>query len=149
MCWGELSAVIAWLTSKCLWSGWKWYRRFKEIASAFLSCPVNVCEKKPRLKKGLVMIVSNIFGPLYITLTFTQNTHDNQCCYLVDNSACSFNKCNFGIRSGFKKKTRNFSNSVKWNTFGEFQFITLRVEKHFAWPVSSRKLSQVRCSAGN
>ena len=23
MCWGELSAVIAWLTSKCLWSGWK------------------------------------------------------------------------------------------------------------------------------
>ena len=24
MCWGELSAVIAWLTSKFLWSGWKW-----------------------------------------------------------------------------------------------------------------------------
>ena len=24
MCWGELSAVIAWLTSKCLWSRWKW-----------------------------------------------------------------------------------------------------------------------------
>ena len=23
-CWDKLSPVIAWLTSKCLWSGWKW-----------------------------------------------------------------------------------------------------------------------------
>ena len=35
MCWSELSAVIAWLTSKCLWSGWKWQRGFKEIAFPF------------------------------------------------------------------------------------------------------------------
>ena len=76
MCWGELSAVIAWLTSKCLWSGWKWSRGVKEIASRFPCCPVNVCERKSRQKKGLVMMVSNIFRPLYITLTFTHNTRD-------------------------------------------------------------------------
>ena len=32
---------------------------------------------------------------------------------MVDNNAYSFNKWNFGIRSGFKKKTCNFSNSAK------------------------------------
>ena len=32
---------------------------------------------------------------------------------IVDIDTFSFNKCNFGIKSGFKKKTQNFSNSVK------------------------------------
>ena len=38
----------------------------------------------------------------------------------VDNNTFGFNKCNFGIRSDFKKKTSNFSNSEKWNTFVNF-----------------------------
>ena len=50
---------------------------------------------------------------------------------MVDNNTFSFNKCNFGIRSGFKRKTQNFSNFVKGNTFSKFEFITLRVEKTF------------------
>ena len=41
MCRGELSAVIAQLMSKCVWSGWKWSRGIKEIASPFPCCPVN------------------------------------------------------------------------------------------------------------
>ena len=32
---------------------------------------------------------------------------------MVANNAVGFNKFNFVIRSGFKKKTHNFSNSVK------------------------------------
>ena len=32
---------------------------------------------------------------------------------MVDNNEYGFNKCNIGIRSGFKKKTCNFSNSAK------------------------------------
>ena len=49
---------------------------------------------------------------------------------MVDNNTFSFNKSNFGIRSGFKKAIQNFSNFVKENTFSKFEFITLRVEKH-------------------
>ena len=48
---------------------------------------------------------------------------------MVENNTFSFNKCNFGIKSGFQKKTQNFSNFVKGNTFSKFEFITLRVEK--------------------
>ena len=44
---GELSAVIVWLMSKCLWSGSKWYRRVKEVTSPFACCPVNrECSRK-------------------------------------------------------------------------------------------------------
>ena len=50
-----------------------------------------------------------------------------------NNNAYSFKKCNFWIRSGFKNKTFDFSNSVKWNTFGKFQCIILRVEKAFCF----------------
>ena len=50
---------------------------------------------------------------------------------LVDNNTFGVNKCKFGIRSGFKKKTKNLSNSVKGNTFSKLEFITLRVEKAF------------------
>ena len=40
-------AVISLVMSKCLWSGWKWYRGLKEIASPFPCCPVNrKCSKK-------------------------------------------------------------------------------------------------------
>ena len=37
----------------------------------------------------------------------------------IDNSTFNFNKCNFGFRSGFKKKKQTFSNSVKENTFSK------------------------------
>ena len=37
----ELSAAITQLMSKCLWSGWKWQKRYKEIVSPFTCCPVN------------------------------------------------------------------------------------------------------------
>ena len=50
---------------------------------------------------------------------------------MVDKNTFNFNKCNFGIRSGFKKKTQNFSNYVKGNTFSKLEFITLRVKKAF------------------
>ena len=50
---------------------------------------------------------------------------------MVDNNIFGFNKCNFGIRSGFKRKAQHFSNCVKWSTFGKFQFNKLRVEKAF------------------
>ena len=61
-------------------------------------------------------MVSNIFRPLYITLTFATITTATT---MVDNNAFGFNKCNFGIRSDFKNNNNNnkniFSNSVKWN----------------------------------
>ena len=52
---------------------------------------------------------------------------------IIDSKTFGFNKCNFGIRSGFKKKTHNFPNSVKRNTKGKFKFNTLRIswKKHF------------------
>ena len=46
---------------------------------------------------------------------------------MADNNTFSFNMCNFGIISDFKKKTQNFSNSVKQNTFSKFEFIALNV----------------------
>ena len=46
---------------------------------------------------------------------------------MVDNNTFSFNMCNFGIISDFKKKTQNFSNSVKQNTLSKFEFIALNV----------------------
>ena len=61
-------------------------------------------------------MVSNIFRPLYITLTFATITTATT---MVDNNAFGFNKCNFGIRSDFKNNNNNnkniFSNSAKWN----------------------------------
>ena len=67
---------------------------------------------------------------------------------MIDNNRFSFNMCNFGIRSDFKKKTQTFSNFVKRNTFSKFELMTLKVEKAFSmtsffWkviPVSFRKL---------
>ena len=47
---------------------------------------------------------------------------------MLDNNKFGFNS---GIRSGFRKKTQNFSNSVKGNTISKLEFITLRVEKAF------------------
>ena len=38
---GELSAAITQIMSKCLWSGWKWQKGYKEIASPFNCCLVN------------------------------------------------------------------------------------------------------------
>ena len=38
MCRNELSAAIARLMSKYLWSGWKWWGGVKEIASPFPEC---------------------------------------------------------------------------------------------------------------
>ena len=51
---------------------------------------------------------------------------------MEDNNTFGFNNYHFGIRSGFKKKTQNSSNSVKGNTFIKSEFITLRVEKIFS-----------------
>ena len=53
MCRGKLSAAIAQLISKRLWSEWKWLTGVKEIPSPFLCCPVNrECSwKKTRIKK--------------------------------------------------------------------------------------------------
>ena len=50
---------------------------------------------------------------------------------MEDNNTFGFNNCNFEIRSSFKKKTQNSSNSVKRNTFIKSEFITLREEKIF------------------
>ena len=80
------------------------------------------------------MMVPNIFRPLYVTLTFAHNNH----CFttiifiILDNNAFGFNKCNFGIISGFKKKAHNFSNSVnKTHRVHKFPLSFLRVEKAF------------------
>ena len=53
MCIGELSAVITQLMSKCLWSGWKCSKGYKEIASTFTCSPVNpeYLWKKRQIKK--------------------------------------------------------------------------------------------------
>ena len=47
--------------SKCLWSGWKWYRGLREIASLFPYCPMNrECSwKKTQLEKKTVMKIMN------------------------------------------------------------------------------------------
>ena len=53
MCWGDLSAVITQLMSKCLWSGWRWYCGVKEMPSPFPCSPL-ICEwlwKKTQTKK--------------------------------------------------------------------------------------------------
>ena len=46
---------------------------------------------------------------------------------MADNNTFSFNMCNVGIISDFKKKTQNFSNSVKQNTLSTFEFIALNI----------------------
>ena len=61
-------------------------------------------------------------------VTTIATTIDNN---TVDIMVDSFDMCNFGIRSGFKKKTQIFSNSVKGNTFSKFEFITFKVKKAF------------------
>ena len=115
----------------------KWLKvveRVKQIASPSPFCPVN-CEclwKKIQTEEiASVMIVSNIFRPLYVTWSFAPNVHGYHYCYhyCYHNNAFGFNMRIFRIRSGFKKKTRNFSNSIKWNTFGKFQFNMLSVKK--------------------
>ena len=53
MCRSELSAVIGRLMSKCLWSGWKWKWRVKEILFHFSCSPViRECSwKKTQIEK--------------------------------------------------------------------------------------------------
>ena len=56
---GELSAVIARLMSKCLWSGWKWHWGVKEMPSSpppAVLWFVNVCGRKPSWKKNVLFI---------------------------------------------------------------------------------------------
>ena len=50
------------------------------------------------------MIVSKIFRPLCITLSFAHNNAivTGIIVTMIDNNAFDFNKCYFGIRSGFK-----------------------------------------------
>ena len=50
---GELSAAITQLMCKCLWSGWKRLKVYKEMASRFTCCPVNreYSWKKSRIEK--------------------------------------------------------------------------------------------------
>ena len=67
MCRGELPAVTARLMSKCLWSGWKWYRGLKEIASLFPYCPVNH-ENTDRKKNYVVALAFYIKIMKRITL---------------------------------------------------------------------------------
>ena len=56
-------------------------------------------------------MVSNIFRPMYFTLSFA---HNNHCYHIIGtmiervNNAFGFSKCNFGIRSGFKNKKPKF-----------------------------------------
>ena len=52
----ELSAAITQLMSKCLWSGWKWQKGYKEIASPFPCCLVN--RKYSRKKSQIVKKVN-------------------------------------------------------------------------------------------
>ena len=53
-------------------------------------------------------MVSNIFRPPYITLTFSHNNMVTTIATMADNNTLSFNMCNFEIISDFKKKTQNF-----------------------------------------
>ena len=58
------------------------------------------------------MMVSIMTWTLYVTLTFALVTMVIIILTTVDNNAFDF-KCNFGIRSAFKKKTQRFSNFGK------------------------------------
>ena len=67
-------------------------------------------------------MISNIFRRLCVTLTFAHNNHcyHYYCYHDRDNNAFGFNKCFFGIISGFQK-----------NRVPKFQLTILRVEKVF------------------
>ena len=64
---------------------------------------------------------------------------------MADNSNFSFNICNFGIISNFKKITRIFSNSVKRNTFSKLEFIALKVASATFLLVCFLRLNKSTC----
>ena len=51
---------------------------------------------------------------------------------MIDKNTSGLNNCNFGTRSGFKKKTTGSSNS-KSKSNSKFKFNTSRVEKAFCF----------------
>ena len=79
MCRGELSAVMARLMSKCLWSGWKWLRTLKEIASPFPCGPVNrKCSwKKTQIENKHIYkyTYTYIYTYIYIYINIHINIH--------------------------------------------------------------------------
>ena len=81
-------------------------------------------------KVSSATMVSDIMRSLFVTLTFFPEVYDYRY-YCRDSSQCIFFKCNFSIRSSFKKKTHNCSNSVKSNRFSKYQFNILRVKRTF------------------
>ena len=77
-----------------------------------------------------VMMVSKIFRPPYITLTFSHNTQGYHYCYHSRQQQFSFNMLICVILELYltsKRKPKNFSNSVKRNTLSQFEFIALKI----------------------
>ena len=62
MCRDELFATITQLMSKCLWSGWKLQKRYKEMVSPFICCPVNLeySWKKSQIEKNMQIMLCNM-----------------------------------------------------------------------------------------
>ena len=77
-------------------------------------------------------MASNILRPVYVASNFTHNTHVYQNFNMVDKNTSGLNNCNFGTRSGLKKKTTGSSNS-KSKSNSKFKFNTSRVEKAFCF----------------
>ena len=112
---------------------WKWLQGVKEIASSFPCCPMNPdCSwKKTQIENSVkvtsVIMVPTSLGHYTLRSPFPTTHMINSIVTMADNNTFSFNMCNFGIISDFKKKTQNFSNSVKQNTLSKFEFIALNV----------------------
>ena len=58
----ELFAAITQLMSECLWSGWKSQKRYKEMVSPFICCPVNLeySWKKNQIEKNMQIMLYNM-----------------------------------------------------------------------------------------
>ena len=112
---------------------WKWLRGIKEIASPLPCCPVNhncswqKTQTENSVKVTSVMMVSNIFRPLYITLTFSHNTQVTTIVTMSDNNTFSFNTVILELYLTPRRKPKFLSNSVKRNTFSKFEFTALKV----------------------
>ena len=77
---GEFSPVIAQLISKCLWSGWKWWWRVKEMPSPFLcSTAIRECSwKKTKIEKKKI---SRPYSTLSVNLLYLYNKETVSCIF--------------------------------------------------------------------
>ena len=77
MCKDELSAVIARLMSKCLWSRWKLQKGVKEISSPFPCYPVNrECSwKKTQIKKTCLVYINTSVASFFPSFIYDSFMH--------------------------------------------------------------------------